>query len=295
LLSVLVALAVAATPPAPQRLEGFSSLRIAPGVREAGMGGVGVASGFGPQAMAWNPAAVASVRGFAATACYTKWFLDTHHQSFFAARSLGFINLGAGVVSFSAGTFEYRVKPTEEPLGTFVPADFTFYLNVSRSIGRLLQFGITGRHFYSKIMDNSARGIGGDFGLRVLPFRGFTVGASIVDFGKTMSYKREVFWLPTRARLGASYDFAPLKDTRITPAVDGSYFIYGKQFDVQSGLEFVWHEMAAVRAGYDFLSEANPLSFGAGVRLKDFRLDYSLSPLGYDLGVAHRFSIGIGR
>jgi hypothetical protein len=36
---------------------GFSSLKILPGVREAGMAGTGVASAFGPQAIALNPAA----------------------------------------------------------------------------------------------------------------------------------------------------------------------------------------------------------------------------------------------
>jgi hypothetical protein len=90
---------------------GFSSLKILPGVREAGMAGVGAASAFGPQAIALNPAAGAGIAGFAAVASYAKWLLDTHHQSLFVARSFPALCVGLGVSSFSAGQFEYRVKP----------------------------------------------------------------------------------------------------------------------------------------------------------------------------------------
>jgi hypothetical protein len=273
---------------------GFSSLKILPGVREAGMAGTGAASAFGPQAITLNPAAGAGVNGFAAVASYTKWILDTHHQSLFVARNFSALCVGVGVSSFSAGEFEYRVKPTEDPIGTFTPTDFTAYLNLARPIGSMVQAGLTGRYFYSRVYDNDAAGLGIDGGVRVMPVKRLTVGASVVDFGKTMTYEREVFWLPTRGRLGVSYDLVPFEHGRVTLAADGSYFFYSRVQGVAAGLEFAWSEVVAFRAGYDFLSQANHLNFGLGLRAGVFRFDYSFSAMNLDLGGAHRVSVGLG-
>jgi hypothetical protein len=274
---------------------GFSSLKILPGVREAGMAGTGAASAFGPQAIAINPAAGVGPDGFAATASYAKWILDTHHQSLFVARRFPALCVGLGFTSFSAGQFEYRIKPTEDPIGTFTPTDFTAYLNLSRRIGDKVQVGLTGRYFYTRIYEYDATGLGVDGGVRVMPIKRLTVGASVVDFGKTMYYVREEFRLPARGRLGASYDFIPFEHGRLTVAADGSYFLSSKVAGAAAGLEFAWSEVVALRAGYDFLSEANHLNFGLGLRAGLFRFDYSFAAMNLDLGGAHRVSVGIGR
>ena len=274
---------------------GLSSLKILPGVREAGMAGTGVASAFGPQAIAVNPAAGAATNGFAATVSYAKWILDSHHQSLFVARSFPALCVGLGVTSFSAGEFEYRIKPTEDPIGTFTPTDFSAYLNLARPIGRMVQVGLTARYFYSRVYEDDAAGLGISGGVRVMPIERLTIGASIVDFGKKLYYVQEQFLLPTRARLGASYDIVPFDRGRLTVTADGSYFVYSKVTGAAAGLEFAWNEVVALRAGYDFLSEANHLDFGLGLRAGLFHLDYSYAVMNLDLGGAHRISIGLGR
>jgi hypothetical protein len=288
-----LAVLVLAGPGVAERLEGFSSLKIGPGVREAAMGGAGAAAAFGPQAIATNPAATAGIDRFGVTAAYTRWFLDTYHQSVFAARDLGFATVGAGVVNFSAGRFEYRTQPSDEPLGEFEPADFSFYLNFARRFGSMTDVGITGRYYFSKIVEHSAAGLGFDVGARVSPLAGLCIGASLVDFGKTMSYVRDVFWLPSRLRLGAGYSLRPGADLRLTGTVDGSYYIYREQPGLQAGVEFAWRELLALRAGYDPWAGASRLNFGAGVRVGFVSVDYALSPLRQDLGLAHRISVGL--
>jgi hypothetical protein len=121
------------------------------------------------------------------------------------------------------------------------------------------------------------------------------LGASIVDFGNKLYYVKEQFLLPTRARLGASYDILPYDRCRITVAADGSYFPYGKVTGAAAGLEFAWSEVVALRAGYDFLSEANHLNFGLGLRAGLFHFDYSFAAMNLDLGGAHRVSVGLSR
>jgi hypothetical protein len=274
---------------------GFSSLKILPGVREAGMAGTGVASAFGPQAIAVNPAAGAATNGFAATASYAKWILDTHHQSLFVARSFPALCLGVGVTSFSAGQFEYRIKPTEDPIGTFTPTDISAYLNLARPIGRIVQVGLTARYFYSRVYEDDAAGLGISGGVRVMPIDRLTLGASIVDFGRKLYYVQEEFLLPTRARLGANYDIVPFDRGRVTVTADGSYQPYSKVAGAAAGLEFAWSDVLALRAGYDFLSEANHLNFGLGLRAGLFHLDYSYAVMNFDLGGAHRIAVGLGR
>jgi len=274
---------------------GFSSLKILPGVREAGMAGTGAASALGPQAITLNPAAGADITGFAAVASYAKWILDTHHQSVFVAQGFPALCVGLGFSSFSAGEFEYRIEPTEEPIGTFTPTDFNAYLNLARSFGDMVQAGLTGRFLYSRVHDAQAAGLGLNAGVRVMPAERLTVGVSIVDFGKTMTYERDVFRLPTRARLGASYDVAPFERARLTLAADGSYFVYSRKPGAAAGLELAWSEAVMFRAGYDFLSEANHLNFGLGLRAGTFRFDYSFAAMSFDLGGAHRVSVGLGR
>ncbi len=289
-MSIALAAAMAVAGPT-----GFSSLKILPGVREAGMGGTGAASAFGPQAIAVNPAAGVGTDSFAATASYAKWLLDTHHQSVFVARRFPALCVALGFTSFSAGQFEYRIKPTEDPVGTFTPTDFSAYLNLARPIGKMVQVGLTARYFFTRVYEDDATGLGIDGGVKVMPIKRLTVGASVVDFGKTMYYVREVFRLPTRGRLGASYDFIPFEHGRLTLAADGSYFLNSRTAGAAAGLEFAWSEVVALRAGYDFLSEANHLNFGLGLRAGLFHVDYSFSVMNFDLGGAHRVSVGLGR
>jgi hypothetical protein len=108
-----------------------------------------------------------------------------------------------------------------------------------------------------------------------------------------MSYVREVFWLPSRLRLGAGYSFRSGTDLRLTGTVDGSYYIYQEQPGLQAGVELAWRELLALRAGYDPWAGASRVNFGAGVRVGFVSVDYALSPLRQDLGLAHRISVGL--
>lgn len=273
---------------------GFAWLRIPVGAREAALAGCGTASAIGPQALVSNPAATATVAPFSLQVGYTKWFLDTHYQSLFVTRNFYHFTLGAGVVSFSNGPFEYRDdRPTEKPLGTFTPLDLTGYLNISKSLGPQAEIGITGRYFYSKISEYQASGIGGDLGVRYHPIENLTLGAAVVDFGRTLYYKYELFWLPTRSRLGLKYRL-PIGANEFNFTIDGSYFVYSKELAAQLGSEFVLGDIVYLRAGYDIFNVANKLNFGLGVHRRLFRLDYAFSPLAFNLGTAHRFTLTFG-
>ncbi|MEO0019228.1 MAG: PorV/PorQ family protein [candidate division WOR-3 bacterium] len=276
------------------RQVGCAWLQIPVSAREAAMAGTGTATGFGPQAVAFNPAASAGVSPFSVQAGYTKWLLDTHHQTVFACRDLRHFVLGIGIVTFANGRFEYRdERPTAEPRGTFFPLDLTGYLNLSRRLAPIADFGISGRYFYSKIMQSEAAGFGGDIGCRFYPIKNLTLGTAIIDFGKTMSYSYEIFWLPTRANIGAGYNL-PLGSHLINLAIDCSYLFYTKKLNYALGTEFTLADIISFRAGYNFTNRTNNLNFGLGISRGLFHLDYAFSPLGFNLGSAHRITLGFG-
>ncbi|MFO7638806.1 MAG: PorV/PorQ family protein [bacterium] len=277
-------------------LAGFSSLRVLPGGRESGMGNCGVASGFGPQAMVWNPAATAGIEGFAVRAGYTRWLLDTDQQAVFLARNARYFTVGLGLTSFSAGTFEYREDvPTEEPLGLFRPAEMAVHLNLARSFGSMVDVGLSGRLYYTKVHDQEALGPGVDAGARVRPFEGMTLGVSVVDFARPMAYEREQFQLPVRARLGAAYRRELAGGFELGAAADGSWFFREKRPNVVVGGEFGWGGLVFLRTGYEWLDGFGRPAAGLGLRAAGFSCDYSLTFLNDDFGQAHRFSVAYGR
>ncbi|MGQ9707900.1 MAG: PorV/PorQ family protein [bacterium] len=273
---------------------GFTWLKIPVGTREAAMAGSGTANALGPQALAYNPAATARISPFSAQAEYAKWFLDTHHQSLFVTRDLRHLAVGLGIATFSSGKFEYRDEvPTDTPLGTFSPLDLTGYLNLSRPLGEFASIGINLRYFYSKILNYNLSGFGTDIGTRLYPLNNLTLAAAVIDFGQTLSYKYELFWLPTRVRIGAGYKL-PFGAHLFCLTIDGSYIFYTKEVNCCLGGEFTIADILSLRAGYDLTNKANHFNFGLGIQRGLFRLDYAFSPFTFNLGAAHRIAIGFG-
>lgn len=273
---------------------GLASLKIVPGVREAGMANTGVASAQGPQAIYFNPAAISRYNNFMANLYYAKWFLDTHHQSLFVVRPLKIFNIGFGVVNFSYGEVENRDnKPTEEPIGYFNPQDYSFFLTLSRALDNRTAIGVSGKFYYQKIFDKTTSAGGIDVGLKFDVMPKMALGFSIINFGSTMRYIREKFWLPTEAKAGASYNL-PLGNQSLIGALDLSYLPYDKKFSAGIGAEFALNNLLFLRAGVSPFSETGKISSGLGIKLNKFRLEYSFNPYTENLGATHRFSVGFG-
>lgn len=275
--------------------QGFSSLKILPGPREAGMGGAGCASASGPQAMIWNPAATFGSTSFAAAAGYTSWLEGSKEHCFFLTRQFGKTALGTGIRNFAAGIFEYREEiPVAEPLGIFQPVELSGYINISHQLGDTTHrlYGTLGtnlRYFYSKVMSYEMDGFGLDLGAR-LHTGSVSLGASLSDFGQTLSYVRERIWLPTRARTGAAVTTA-IGQWNLTAATDFSFFVYSRQTRVNAGLEIIPVQPLRLRTGYEFCGKEGEFSSGFGLSHNYIALDYSLTILRHDMGSAHRISV----
>ncbi len=277
-----------------QRKEGCAWLKIPVAAREAALAGSGTAAATGPQGLSYNPAITARLSRFSAQVGYTKWLLDTQMQSLFISRELRPFSLGIGLAIFSGGKVEYREEiPTEEPVATFSPLDLTAYLNIARSLASWVDAGISVRFFYSKLLNSELSGWGGDIGARFHPLNNLQLGVAVTDFGQTLFYEQEVFWLPSRLRTGIGYT-VPFGKNTLLVVTDASWFFYSKKFALQSGIEFTLGKFLSFRAGYDPFNTVNHFNFGLGLTTSKLRLDYAFSPLGLNIGTAHRLGIGFG-
>lgn len=271
---------------------GMASLRIVAGVREAGMGGAGVAAGTGAQAITLNPAASATVKDFGVSASYTSWLLDASQQSVTAVRNLDFVSLGFGITGFSAGKFEYRSDvPTQEPIGTFLPFEHSLRVNVSRLIENIIGAGMSVRYYHSKVFDRQTSGFGCDLGIRITPLKQLTVGLSLLDFGWNLSYFYERFRLPTRSVLGVTLGQALNDQLSVNLAADAGMGVYTRDFELRGGAELEWQRLVSCRLGYEFLEGIGRPAFGLGIRKGIVQLDYALSSLNSNLGMAHKFGV----
>lgn len=276
----------------------FSSIKIIPSAREQAMGGAGVISALGPQAMYYNPALTSNLNSFAMNFNYNKWFLDTYNQSIFLVRPYRSLNLGFGIVNFNAGAFELRPDfPTDEILGDFNPVDFNFYFNASRKLNsgqNPVSLGVSARLYYSKIYEESATCYGLDAGLSYQPADNLSIGLSVTNIGTQLRYIREKFSVPRRFAAGANYliNFSTSQKLKFT--ADLAYLYYERVFNLNSGLEYIMNDKYFFRTGYKHSDQPNHLSAGIGIVVKNLRVEYAFTPYELDLGVNHHISLSIG-
>lgn len=278
----------------------FSSLKIIPSARECAMGGTGVTSALGPQAMYYNPALTSVLNSFAVNVNYMKWFLDMYEQSLFFVRPFSYFNLGLGVINFNPGKLDFRPDyPTEDPTGDFQPADFNFFLNLSKTTNQeryRTSFGISGRFYYQKIYEYTATGLGADLGLSVDLPSNFQMGFSIINFGTKMRFIREDFSLPTKFLAGLTYEIrnSTLNLIQGKICLDMGYLVYDKDLNLRGGLELSIKDKYFLRTGYKFGDESNHYNFGFGLIVKNIRIEYAFSPYDLNIGSTHHFSLSLG-
>lgn len=273
---------------------GFASLKIGIGSRECGMGDAGTAGADGPQSMYWNPALNGWQDHFSASASYADWFLDMNKSALFVVRPTPIMNVGLGAAVFDAGAVEFRDDiPTDQPIGTFTPYDYSLYLNLSRAFPGGITVGASGKFYDEDIMSYYAHAWGADLGLAYEPRKNLKLAASVMDVGSSMQFEHAAYSLPARAAVGASYAL-PLGWTRVSVAADGGYGFFDRQYAFNAGAEALLGNVVALRGGYKILDQTAGLTLGIGFRVKGIRIDYAYGANGLSLGATHRFSVGYG-
>lgn len=272
-------------------LSGMRLLTLENGGRPAGMGGAFTAVSSDPNSAAFNPAATYGLRGLNGTFSH-----NTHWQD--VAVETGFISFVKKNVTVTTGVVVGHVEGLEGrsdslPSSTYYPfdaQDASLKIGVSYKFHEKIILGAGFGWMYEKIDRYNGSAINFDIGAMYLHDDKLTVGASVQNFGSTVTIRDESYNLPTTLRLGGAYRYQKLLAALDIVAFDDSN-IEEYNLRIHTGGEYEIYENLFLRAGYRFKYESKSFSAGFGYSKRNFRIDYAFLPYSNELDDSHIFSL----
>jgi len=274
---------------------GLAFLKLGVGARAIAMGDAYTAVDGDASSVYWNPAAIIDVESVDITLMHTEWFQDIRYEYVGGVRSFGDYAIGAGIVGLYMNDLERRVEPTADPIGHFRYFDFAVTGSYARRLTDHLDVGGSVKYLHETIADYSAKGVAVDLGgrYRIPGYDGLTAAVTVLNLGPRMKFIEEKFNLPVMYKVGAALDVPVdalhgnlvIASDAVIPA-DGST-------KVHFGMEYEYAEMIALRFGYRTGWDNQNVSWGLGVKVRNFRIDYAMVPFYSELGDTHRVSLGI--
>ena len=307
-------------------------LKVMPCARATAMGDAYNVLASGAEAVFWNPAGVAYVQNEALSLTYLKWIFDTQQGALSFASSLGnFGAVGLQLQYVDYGEMQEAIwgSPYKEDAyypgltgRTFRPYAYLVGLSYANRLTDKFSTGVTVKYAHESLYDGQTvsainsvgdtvnvntwgNGLIFDFGLTYnTGFHTVRLGASMQNFGPNVRYASETSPLPISLRVGIATDavgndalLASSDNSRVTVEFD---LFQPNDFAQQAhlGMEYCYANVVALRMGYKFNYDADGFTAGVGVQqtFSDMQLtfDYSYGALSYNLGEAHRISLGVG-
>jgi hypothetical protein len=218
----------------------------------------------------------------------------------------GIGSIGAGVIYMNYGSFS-RTDELLNVLGTFNAAELAFVAGIAAHYDDDILIGINAKYIYSSIAEYNSTALAVDLGfLYDIPSQNLTIGGSALNIGKQLkTYAGVNEPLPFDIKLGITkrpehlpvylnIDFHRLNER-------GDNFL-DRFSNFTIGAEFLMSKSLRLRVGY-YNKQRKELktgtsaglggfSFGIGLVLKDYQIDYAYNSYG-DFGGIQRFSLCI--
>ena len=315
-------------------MAGGQFLKIGHGARGTGMAGAVSALSNDLSSVFWNPAGVADIPSLAAEFDYTQWFAGMNHNfgAIGLPISDGYA-LALHFTSLSTPEMERTTIERPEGLNTFFTAsDVSVGFTFAGYLTDQFSFGITGRYLNTSVSNAQATGFSFDVGTKYnTGIQGIVLGVSLHgltteltyegnEFNRTVQIMRSAWQPPTDVKLipnpfnipllfRANVCFDIIGESHKSTAqlsrsqVQEHVLVGALDFTTTSdspeqfalGLEYIWSNLIAVRAGYRIGNDVQGFSGGVGINYFSGsfsgRIDYSISPLAYDLGLVNRISV----
>jgi len=236
---------------------------------------------------------------------YVKWLpelADDLYYTFFSVvtNKDGWGTFGGNVTFISYGTI-VRTNEQNINLGSFDAYDMAITLSYGTSLTNKLKGGISAKILYSKLADvgagkeqgkGTASGFALDFGLLYKLNNRLTLGAALTNLGPNMAYidAAQADPLPLNLALGFSYKLLQsdyyhfMVTSEINKLMVGLHDSFSEEFKqavINSGGEFVYADILALRAGYIYDQEGGikTVTLGAGLKpLNKIKFDFSYIP-----------------
>ena len=265
-------------------------LGIAAGVRPAGMGEAFLAVSDDVNAVTWNPAGMLLLKDAQAGLTYDRWLVDTYFQHLTAVYPFENTAVGMDLYYFSAGDIQGR-----DGSGVLTGEKVSAYdIGGGISFGFLgwdgLKTGLSLKFVRQNIGESYYFGVAADISVLIISSSAMSLALSVKNLGWSNSDVA-----PIGVRGGAAIKVLKDGTNDLLLALDNEIIISGL-YTVCAGAEYTYASRYSVRAGYKYMAEQsslaglNGLSIGAGARIEDIRIDYSMA-FGGDFGLTHRFSV----
>ena len=306
---------------------GATELQIGVGPRSNALGGTTVADVTGAEALFWNPAGLAAMKGTQAYFSHLSYIAGMNVNYFAVTTGVGAGQLGFTVKALDVGDVIVTTEDAPDGTGEVLSPTFSVLgLTYSRQFTDRVRFGATAQFVNEKVLNTSAKGFALDLGIQYdAGYHGLTFGATMKNVGPAMSFSGsdfEVnlpvpdtepgsanrtftvtsapFEIPSYFQLGAGYDLYNANESRLRllGAFTSNNFTPD---DMRTGAEYSHKDIFALRAGYGrYVSDDDRdlytgLSFGAGLNVdvgtSRLQFDYANRMVQEFFDSTHEFSV----
>ena len=286
---------------------GAQFLELGVSARSMGMADAFAAVSNDVSAVYYNPAGLTSLLGTEVMATYIDMPADVQYG--FAAvgfplESVGGV-LGIGVYALTSGsmierTYEGGVDfPSQGIYGTgrtFAYNDLAVSVGYGRYLTDRFSLGFTVRYVGEYVHDYTASSWSADVGTSYnTGYHNFKLAMAISNFGPDLKFIEKAAPLPINFKFGGSIDVIDGGNHVLTLVAEGSHPSDNLE-KYNAGVEYVFMDRFALRAGSRFNYDVDGLTAGAGLRLPygedgQITFDYAYQDFGI-LTEVHRFTIG---
>ncbi len=275
-------------------------LKLGLSARAIGMGGAQVAVADGASSLGFNPAGILSVPDYGFAATYTALYANIQHSYGSVVKNIpGLGAIGASFIMLATDDMIETTPAFPEGTGrTFRASEYAFSIAFARQVTEQFRVGVNGKYIKSDLF-NSELGTSSfavDVGtLYDIPILRSHIGVSLTNIGKDLQYINEIYSLPTALRFGV------LVDVYKDPAAQNQFVSVfqitrlndaDEQYNI--GMEYLFNNVLALRAGYKFFYDQENVTAGFGLRLNSLginsMLDYAYNNYQYLPGT-HSFTL----
>ncbi len=261
---------------------GATELLIPVGARGSSMAGAVVANSYGVDALYWNPAGLAWLEGTEFMGSYLPYIADINVSYLAIGKNIeDFGAIALSVKAVNIGEIEETTEPFPNGTGSiFNPTLVVIGASYARAVTTQVNFGFTANYLREDIFQVSASGLAFDFGFTYEPrWRGITMGLTIKNYGPDIVFSGSGFErqsgnrpvassnakseLPTSVNIGLAYNF--VNQGLNSATFCGNFRSNNLSEDLwQGGVEYLYNERFALRAGYNY-SSADEYLYGASL------------------------------
>ena len=279
---------------------GLQFLKIGIGARECAMGEAAIATVSDANAVFWNAAGLSAVEQMQVHFSYNQWLVNSRYDAAVVAYPWRSYVFALSIASLSIEEFEETTVLQPQGTGRMVNAgDILLGLAITKRFTNKLSIGAQIKFVQEKLDNYTMENILFDIGaLYYTGFHKLRLAFALQHFGPDMRPYNLNFRTPLLFRVAIADDIVQHENLRIITAAELVHPTDNVEW-LNFGIEGLFRDVIALRAGYRYNRDEDGITLGAGIRLPrndwlDFTLDYAWMPYGAIFSDVHRISIGFG-